>query len=303
MLSNTRFGGALYPTGMGAHAHRGTGRGLPAEGYNLGLPILVAEPTGVYAAPMAAVTATGAPRVFTTAGVPPRRQVEVWQGHNSRAPFGLRGRTPGSSGFDGTTVNIQLAHTHLARLSADTAHVIERRPELIGRCPADSIVLFFGLSSEAFFYHDDGVRTLRPGQLVVCDGDQPFMRGFSPGYKELVLKVRRDAFRHQTGLECLDSPLFIGFAHDHNAVAGGLASQVGPAARLNRPRQPDEDELLKLVGALLIRGQDADPSAYLTAARAFVDARLTNTSLSASTIASAVGISPRHLSRIFSRAG
>jgi AraC-like DNA-binding protein len=252
---------------------------------------------------MAAVTAMGAPRAFTTAGVPPRQQVEAWQAHNSEALLGLRCRTLGSSGFDGTTVNIQLAHTHLARLSAGTAHVIERRPELIGRCPADSIVLFFGLTGEAFFYHEDGVRTLSPGQLVGCDSDQPFMRGFSPGYQELVLKVRRDAFRQRTGLERLDRPLFIGFAHDHNAVARSLAVQVGAAARLNGPRQPDEDELLGLVGALLVRSRDAHPSAYLTAAHAFVDARLSDTSLSATTIASAVGISSRHLSRIFSRAG
>jgi hypothetical protein len=197
--------------------------------------------------------------------------------------------------FEGSTVNVQLAHAHLARVSAHTAHVIVRRSALIRRCREDSVVLFFGLVGEAFFYHCDGVRTLRPGQLVACDCDQPFMRGCATEYKELFLKIPRDVFLEWTGLEGLGAPLFIGFGPDQNPLARSLAGLIGAAVREDHPWRPDEDALLSMVGALLGGRQYAelDPSAYLAAAHTYIEGRLGDHNLSATSTAGAVGISPR----------
>ena len=249
---------------------------------------------------MGSATALGVPRSFTTAGVPADQQVELWQEHNSDALMGLHCRSIVDAAFGGETVNVQLAQTHLSRVRAHTAHVIERRFDLIRRGPGDSIVLFLVLAGEAFFHHSEGIRTLRRGQLVVCDSDQPFVRGFSSEFEELFVKIPRPVFFERTGLEHLGTPLFAAFGHDQNPVARRLASLVGRSTRVDSPCcLPDEDALLELVGALMGGRDHAGTAAYLAAARNYVDQRLSDPSLCAASIASAVGISPRHLSRAF----
>jgi AraC-like DNA-binding protein len=253
---------------------------------------------------MAPLAALGLPRSFTTAGIPADQQVELWQAHNSEALMGLHCRAIVDAEFGGETVNVQLAQAHLSRVKAHTAHVIERRSDLIKRGPGDSIVLFLVLAGEASFHHSEGIRTLRAGQLVACDSDQPFVRGFSREFEELFVKVPRPVFFERTGLERLGAPLFAAFGHDQNPFARSLAGLVGRSTRVDGTWcLPDEDALLELVGALLGGRECAGTTAYLAAARRHVDDRLSDPSLSAASIAAAVGISPRHLSRAFASVG
>jgi AraC-like DNA-binding protein len=239
---------------------------------------------------------------FSTIGLPPEERIVLWQEHLSRALLDLRCRSLKPAEFEGTTINLQLAHTHLAHNKTATPAVIERRPKMIRQCPADAIVLQFVLAGEAFIFHDDGIRTVRPGQLLVCDADQPFIGGFSAGYKELLLKVSRDAFHRSTGLTRVDRPLFKPFSPKDGAVAASLAERVRDALRPSDGPSP-EDELLRLVGAMWRPDAAAHSSTYMARARSFVDSRLSDDTLCAVKIAAAVGISPRHLSRVFSRAG
>ena len=242
-------------------------------------------------------------RVFTTAGVPAEDRIDLWQAHNSEALMSLRCHALTDAQFDGTAVNVQLAHTQLCRVRADAAHVIERRSDLIQRRPEDAVVLFFVLAGEAFFYHSAGVHIVGSGQMVACDSDRPFMRGFSTDFEELFLKIPRHVFCDLAGVDGLEGPLVTAFTSDQNLFGASLARLIAAATRADDPCLPDERALLDLVGALM-GGQDRSPtSAYLAAARRYVDARLADTSLSAGSIAWAVGISPRHLSRTFASAG
>src|SRR4051794_37955426 len=103
---------------------------------------------------------------FSTAGLPDAERIARWEEHNAQALVGLRCRTLGEGILEAPEVNLQLPQLHLARVRG-TSHVVERPPEVIRRHPADAIAVYLTLG-QAFFYHDDGVRTLRPGQLVVC---------------------------------------------------------------------------------------------------------------------------------------
>jgi AraC-like DNA-binding protein len=239
---------------------------------------------------------------FSTVGLLPEQRIVRWQEYNSRALMDLRCRSLKPTEFEGATINLQLAHTHLAHIRTATPSVIERRPEMIRQCPAEAIVLQFVLAGDAFIYHNDGVRALRPGQLLVCDADQPFIRGFSAGYKELFLKVSRHAFRQNTGLTQVEAPVFKPFSARYGTVAASLAERVRDALRPSDGQSPEED-ILRLVGAMWHPDADADSSTYMASARSFIDSRLSDDTLCAAKIAAAVGVSPRHLSRIFSRAG
>ena len=239
---------------------------------------------------------------FTTIGLPPEERIILWQEHLSRSVVDLRCRSLKPEEFEGTTINLQLVHTHLAHNKTATPAVIERRPKMIRQSPADAIVLQFVLAGEAFIFHSDGIRTVRPGQLLACDADKPFIGGFSAGYRELLLKVSRHAFHQNTGLTHVEAPLFKPFSPRYGAVAASLAERVRDALRPSDGQSPEE-ELLRLVGAMWRPDADAHSSTYLAVARSFIDSRLSDDTLCAADIAAAVGISPRHLSRIFSRAG
>ena len=65
----------------------------------------------------------------------------------------------------------------------------------------------------------------------------------------------------------------------------------------------DESALLELVAALAGTGRDELAAAHRTAAQAYIEHNLGNPALSAPHVAAAVGISARHLSRVFAAAG
>lgn len=242
------------------------------------------------------------PVEFSIAGLPARRRVELWENHNADALIGLRCRTLTEAALEATEINLQLERVHLARVRG-TAHVVERDHALIRRRPAGSVALYFSLAGQAFFYHDDGVHTVAPGELLMCDADRPFMRGFSQGLEELVLKIPRQTFAEVTGVDHLDRPSVVAFGGGAHPVAEALARAVGAAARADGAHPVEERTLLQLVGALAGTGRDDRPAAHRAAAQAYIDRHLASPALSAPQVAAAVGISTRQLSRVFAAAG
>jgi transcriptional regulator GlxA family with amidase domain len=98
-------------------------------------------------------------------------------------------------------------------------------------------------------------------------------------------------------------PMVVRFADGANAFAHALAAQVGAAARTEDPRQADEQALLDLVAGLMGNDSTELSSIHRMAAQTYIDHHLRSPTLSASQIAAAIGISGRHLSRIFAAAG
>nr|WP_271213379.1 AraC family transcriptional regulator [Rhodococcus wratislaviensis]GLK40455.1 transcriptional regulator [Rhodococcus wratislaviensis] len=250
---------------------------------------------------MAQVTPADQPAVFSTVGLPARQRIELWEDHNADALIGLRCRTLAATVLEATEINLQLGRVQLARVHG-TSHVVERDAELIRQRPTDSVSMFFGLTGEAFFYHDDGVRALQPGQLLICDADRPFMRGFSHGLEELVLKVPREAFSDLTGLDDVTQPIVVGFGSGSDPFAHALARHIGRAARAENPQPADEELVLDLVGSLVGTKREPMASTYRVAVTNFIDRHLADHTLSASQVAHAVGISTRHLSRVLAEA-
>jgi AraC-like DNA-binding protein len=243
------------------------------------------------------------PVAFSTVGLPEEQRVELWESHNAHALIALRCRTLTAAVLEATEINVQVERVHLARVRG-SSHVVERDLPMIRQRPADSVALFFSLAGEAFFYHDDGVRTVQPGQMLMCDADRPFMRGFSQGLEELVLKIPRDVFADVTGIDGIRRPVVVNFAAGTNSFAHTLARQVGRAARDLDSDPADEQTLLELVAAVAGGHRDADlAGAHRAAAHTYIDQHLHDPTLSATQVATAVGISTRHLSRVFAGAG
>ena len=107
-------------------------------------------------------------RVFSTAGLPAARRIELWEGHNTAALIGLSCHTAVPGALEATEVNVQLGRIQLARVTG-SPHVVERTAEVIRRSPADAVAVYVTLRGDAWFRHEDGRRDLRPGQVLICD--------------------------------------------------------------------------------------------------------------------------------------
>ncbi|GAA1226585.1 helix-turn-helix domain-containing protein [Prauserella halophila] len=234
---------------------------------------------------------------FHTADVPEPRRLAAWEDHNVRSLLGLRARPVGDGPFSGTELNLTLSRLQLAKVTG-SPHVVERDPGQIATCPGDGVVVYFPLSGEGWFHHRDGRRLLSPGQALVCDADQPFRRSFSRGLTELVLKTPRDVLRETTGRSGLAQPRVIGTDSPHGDALGSL---VATALRGAGDWDALEADMLELLPAVV--GEQAATGGHLATARAFITRHLADPDLSASRIARAVGVSERHLSRVFAASG
>lgn len=239
---------------------------------------------------------------FSTVGLPDHDRIELWEGHNAEALVGLRCRTLDASQLEATEINLQLDSIGLARV-VGTSHVVERDADLIRRRPSGSVVMYFSLVGEAFFYSEDGVRTVSPGQLLLCDADKAFMRGFSRGLEELVVKMPRSVFDDVAGPRSLADPMVFDFSKRGNAHAAALAQHVNRATRAGSPVPPDEKAILELIAVLASGARDDRNTAHRAAAKSFIERRIADPSLSATMVADAIGISARHLSRVFAADG
>jgi AraC-like DNA-binding protein len=248
----------------------------------------------------AATSVVSIPRVFATAGIAAGRQVELWEQHNADSLIALACRPPAERSFAATEVNLQLERAHLARVRG-TRHVVERSADMIEGKPADAIAVYVTIMGDAVFEQDGQRRVLRPGRLLVCDADRPFVRGFGHGLDELAVKVPRPEFAQLTGHSTVRAPLVV--ETGENPYGRALARLVARAVRRESPVPADDQAVLELVAVLATAGGVGLPVANRAAARAFIEENLTDPALSAGDIAVGTGISERHLSRLFAAAG
>lgn len=251
----------------------------------------------------------GAVDRFSTRGLPAPRRVELWEEHNADALVALRCRMLEESALEASEANLQLDRLHLAHVEA-SPHAVERTARTVRTRPTESVALYFTLRGEAYFHHDDGVRRLRPGQLLVCDADRPFLRGFSQGLEELAMKVPYDVFRAAGGTMPRTARV-IDFGTppapgppSANPYAAALAELVARAVGPDGDGVVDEGAALDLVTAALGRPEATQAAgAHFAAAERYVRQWLRDPTMSARRIADAIGLSERQLSRVLAEHG
>jgi AraC-like DNA-binding protein len=264
------------------------------------------------------VTAELMLRIFSTAGLPAERRIELWESHNSAALIGLAVHAPGP--LDATELNIALPQARLARVTG-SAHTVERTPDMISRFPADAVVVYLTLRGDAWFVSADRTLARRPGDAIIWETDRPFTRRFAVGLEELVITVPRSALTARGNVARLDRPVLTSFAVPPGTSAAmgttgtasrpakpdyyarALARIAGRAARTGHPLPPDERTVLDLVAVLAAGPKAAPAAAHRASAHLYIEECLTDPGLGADEIAAAIGISARQLSRLFAADG
>ena len=150
-----------------------------------------------------------------------------------------------------------------------------------------------------------GRRELRPGQLLICDADRPFARGFARGLEELAIKVPAVTPPLRSAL--VKGPVVTAFAPGRDPYARALARLADRATRADHPVAADEGAVIDLVAVLTAGrgpGHGADRAVALRAAAyGFIEDHLADPGLGAAQIAAAIGVSERHLSRVLAAGG
>ncbi|MFE7507074.1 helix-turn-helix domain-containing protein [Promicromonospora sp. NPDC057488] len=245
----------------------------------------------------------GAVDRFSTRGVPAARRIELWEEHNADALVALRCRMLEEPALEASEANLQLDRLHLAHVEA-SPHAVERTARTVRTRPTESVALYFTLRGEAYFHHDDGVRRLRPGQLLVCDADRPFLRGFSQGLEELAMKVPYDVFRSAGGTMPRPARVIDFGTPGADPYAAALAELVARAVGPDGDGAADEGAALDLVTAALAEPEASQAAgAHFAAAERYVRQWLRDPTMSARRIADAIGLSERQLSRVLAEHG
>ncbi|CAL9408467.1 Transcriptional activator NphR [Streptomyces sp. enrichment culture] len=240
-------------------------------------------------------------RAFSTAHVPPERRLPAWEEHNADALIALKCRTRADEDFRAREDNLQLGRVHLARVRT-TAHSVERSPELVGRQPTRAVAVFVSLRGNALFEQAGRRQVLRPGDLLVCDADGHFVRGFGGGLDELVLRADRGVLPEEVRLPPPGQPLIVRRG-EANPYGRAITRLVGRAVDGRDPTPPDEQTIVDLLSALVGDGAVRPHVLHRALACAHIEDRLRDPRLSATEVAQAVGVSVRQLTRVFAEAG
>lgn len=253
------------------------------------------------------MTATGLGyQRFSTRGVAATQRTGLWEDHNARTLVSLTARTLDDDPLDASELNLVLPSLTFARVRAN-AHVVERTSRHIASAAVDGVALYFSLDGDAFFYHRDGVHIQRPGTLLVCDVNQPFMRGFAHGLDEYVLTVPRSIFEAATERHLPDSPITFTFADvpggDVHAAALARLVQDSLATLEADSLAATEQSAIELLRSLFDDNAASSSAARRRAALVWIGRNLRDPTISAAAVAKAVGISERHLSRAFIETG
>lgn len=247
---------------------------------------------------------------FTTRGLIPDYRVEQWEAHNARALIPLDIRTIDGRPLHSEETNLHLPSMRLARVYG-TSQIVERSEKFINDNPTGVMAIFFATEGDSFFFDRGGHTSLKPGQALLYDADQPFLRGFNHGFRENVLTISKERFREIVPRSGVKLPMVFEFGPEGSPAEQALGRlvkttlhrlQLTHVASTDIPLAGGEDKVISLLGAILGSSPNSEAS-LSTLARSYIDLHLTNRHLSPQEVAAAVGVSERHLARIFSDEG
>ncbi|WP_433622125.1 AraC family transcriptional regulator [Nocardia sp. CA-120079] len=237
---------------------------------------------------------------FSTANVPADLRVPLWEEHNRHWLLNLRCRTLSEDGLQAAFRSMRLGQVQLTELVARD-HVVERAPEHIRAAPSGTINLCILLAGEAFVYHRGGTSLVSAGDAVVFNPNTPHVYGFPGRFHELVVHVNHDLYTERHGSVEISEPQIIR-SSDHSAFGAHLQATVGIFRKaVTGGPAPSEflDETALDLFDLVTRGDGHSSAGYWLPAKEYIRRNVHDPALSVQQVASAVGISERHLARVF----
>src|SRR5699024_5052890 len=185
-----------------------------------------------------------------------------------------------------------------------SSQLIERTPDMIRKYPTESVALFFCTQGDSFYSDEQGTHVLQAGQLLACNADSPFIRGFGVGVSEFVLTVSMDEFtKISAGKPLKQAHTFTFGRSPGDSSASGAAQRLAQwvADSLNAagqsPERPESSVLSYLEA--LFQGACPDSGQLFEQAQRFIEVHCTHPELRRSDIAHLLHTSERQVARLF----
>lgn len=238
---------------------------------------------------------------FSTLDAPIEERVPLWEEQNREVLITLRVASYARESISSSMLNLPLESVKLTAIRGND-HVIERSDRLVKSNPADAIMFCLLNKGNAFFYGPQGVGSLVRSEAILYDTDQPFMYGFKSSMEQFIFEIPRPEFYRLTGQESLSEPIF--FRNNDSAMLNVSRRIFGSAVRSARQGQNISIQRIEYAFTNAFRqlvnpaSVDAE-NAYFMTAKEFIQSHAHLPHLSVKNVADEVGISERHLSRIF----
>lgn len=241
---------------------------------------------------------------FSTRHVLTHERIDYWEAHNNDALIGLDIRTLNGQTLIAEQHNRLLPTIRAAKVRG-SSQLVERTPEMIRKYPTDEVALFFCLQGDSFFCDQNGTQVLHAGQVLACNADTTFIRGFGSGVSEMVLTIQMEEFIKLSGGDSLTAPKKFAFGPSLEnqpsiSPAKLLASWVDEATDINNTSTTlSRDDCLSWV-EMLFRGAEHDDVQLYEAAQQSIHLNLSNPNFRRADIAHRLQISERQVARLFS---
>ncbi|MDX3808930.1 helix-turn-helix domain-containing protein [Bosea thiooxidans] len=243
-------------------------------------------------------------QTLDTTGLTTARQIPEWEAHTSRHLMEVRCSSANCSPLLAVQRNGVSGPVAVAEMKV-SAHVVERSSVEVMRDPRDVALVIMLLEGEGMFGQGGRWVAAQPGDIVALTSDLPFILTYPRLMRQLVLCLPQAEFallcgRRLAGPEYL-SGSELGEGAFHWLARRGLES-------LSEEGGPGGDDVRELglgMVAEIFTQVPAKRTERLTAsflgAQAWIADHLSDPALSPPRVARALGISVRHLNRIFAQ--
>lgn len=247
---------------------------------------------------------------ISTQDISPGDRIGFWEAHNASHLIGLRCSTHAREGLYASELHYDLGDVQLTEISGNQ-HVIERPRDMLSTHPKDSIFACMLLRGDAFFFQGDECMLLSAGDVIVYSTDTPYLYGFSTDMQQVVVEcdastllgdasaerprkvIKADRSAPQIRALVIDfKAAVLGFFKDpEQAHVEEVSRRCRAALHLLVTRRPLPEEKEK--------GEDASGNWRRVQAETYILDNIVRPSLSATEVANSLGITVRHLNRLF----
>ncbi|GAA4095360.1 helix-turn-helix domain-containing protein [Actinomadura miaoliensis] len=242
----------------------------------------------------------------TTEEIAPRERIAYWEEYNRRSLVGLSCTSYSERGLLARQTNFELGGVRLADISGN-AHAIERSPQVARSTPKDSIFATLLVKGDAVFMHENGCLSATAGELIVYDTRRPYLFGFSGTMRQFLVDIPRELFVQQCLSGGVAAPMLFGrgTAREGELVMTLRSLLAGMVAGTPGGTREDVLELIRLLGRE--RSGDRPASGTYQAMRIvaedYIERHLHDPRLTPGQVAGVLGVSVRHLGRVFEPTG
>ena len=246
----------------------------------------------------------------STADVPVRDRMAYWDAICAATLVGLRCSSLSSRGLEVEKISLVLPELGIADISGQD-HLIERSPALVRQLPKESLFACQILNGHAYFIQRDRCLLAQTGDIVVYDTRVPYLYGFLTPMRQLLIDIPITTLDDRLDAKLAALPLRI--APKPGASAMLCATLRASVERfVQHPVERDAARFAEHTRTLVAELLNAEMNgastsraslSYLLTAKQYIATHLGDPELGPQVVADAVGLSMRHLSRMFGAEG